>query len=169
MSLAPARPAMALRVPEPLPAPIRAAGRRSGLAPLADAHDAVGQQHPAHDAGGDDGSDEDEGQDGHLLPPWRSRATNRRPGGAIPVPSPERRTRACPPLRAAGRAARASSLAALAFVGLAAEPATHVENLGADRVAAVLGVALDDLGPLLEGRVVPPPTGLRRLRKETAK
>jgi hypothetical protein len=54
-----------------------------------------------------------------------------------------------------------------AFAKAAAELAGHVEHLGADRVAAVLGVTIDDLGPLLEGRVAPPAGGLRRLRETT--
>jgi hypothetical protein len=48
-----------------------------------------------------------------------------------------------------------------AFAKVAAELAGHVEALGADRVAAVLGVAVDDLGAMLEGRVTPPPAALR--------
>ena len=52
-----------------------------------------------------------------------------------------------------------------AFRKVAAELAAHVEDLGADRVAAVLGVALDDLGPMLGGRVAPPASGMRRLRE----
>jgi hypothetical protein len=52
-----------------------------------------------------------------------------------------------------------------AFARVAAELAGHVEHLGADKVAAVLGVTLAELGPLLEGRVAPPPAGLRRLRE----
>ena len=42
-----------------------------------------------------------------------------------------------------------------------------MEHLGADKVAAVSGAGLDDLGPLLEGRVAPPPASLRRLRATT--
>jgi hypothetical protein len=52
-----------------------------------------------------------------------------------------------------------------AFARVAAELAAHVEHLGADRVAAVLGVAVGDLGPMLEGRVAPPASALRKLRE----
>jgi hypothetical protein len=46
----------------------------------------------------------------------------------------------------------------------AAELREHVERLGAVRVAAVLRVALADLGPMLAGRVKPSNHWLRRLR-----
>jgi len=54
-----------------------------------------------------------------------------------------------------------------AFAKVAAELAGHVERLGADRVAAVLGVSLDGLVPMLEGRVAPPASAMRRLRGTT--
>jgi hypothetical protein len=73
------------------------------------------------------------------------------------VPSAERSARSAAILPTSGNNP--------AFRKLAAELAGHVGDLGADRVAAVLGVALDDLGPLLEGRVAPPASGLRRLRE----
>jgi hypothetical protein len=62
---------------------------------------------------------------------------------------------------------RALCRARPAFAKVAAELAGHVEHLGADRVAAVLGVTLAELGRLLEGRVAPPPAALRRLRETT--
>ena len=52
-----------------------------------------------------------------------------------------------------------------AFAKVATELAAHIEALGADRVAETLGVALDDLARMLEGRVAPPGAGLRRLRE----
>jgi hypothetical protein len=54
-----------------------------------------------------------------------------------------------------------------AFAEVAAELAGHVEALGGDRVAAVLGVAVDDLGPMLESRAAAPASALRRLRETT--
>jgi hypothetical protein len=54
-----------------------------------------------------------------------------------------------------------------AFAKLAAELAGHVAALGADAVAEALGVGLDDLGPLLKGRVAPPASGMRRLRERS--
>jgi hypothetical protein len=54
-----------------------------------------------------------------------------------------------------------------AFAKVAAELAGHVEHLGADKVAAVLGVVLDDLGPMIEGRVAPSAGRMRRLRETT--
>jgi hypothetical protein len=47
----------------------------------------------------------------------------------------------------------------------AAELRDHVERLGADRVAAVLRVAVADLEPMLAGRVKPSNEWLPRLRK----
>jgi hypothetical protein len=41
----------------------------------------------------------------------------------------------------------------------------HVTALGADRVAELLGVGLDDLEPLLAGRCEPPRAGMCRLRE----
>ncbi len=51
-----------------------------------------------------------------------------------------------------------------AYARQAVELAGHIARLGADRVATVLGVRLVDLQPMLEGRVQPPKTGMRRLR-----
>ena len=52
-----------------------------------------------------------------------------------------------------------------AFRREAAELHEHVERLGAERVVAVLMIGLDDLGPLLEGRVAVARSALLRLRK----
>jgi hypothetical protein len=60
---------------------------------------------------------------------------------------------------------RRSPASAFAFAQVAAELIAHVEHLGADRMAELLGVPPDDLGPLLEGRVAPPASGMRRLRE----
>ena len=55
-----------------------------------------------------------------------------------------------------------------AFVRTAAELQQHVERLGAGTVAAVLGLRLEDLVPLLAGRVEPTPALLRRLRRASS-
>jgi hypothetical protein len=47
----------------------------------------------------------------------------------------------------------------------AAELQEHVDRLGAERVATILGLTLDHLGPLLAGRVEPLKAGLRLLRR----
>ena len=47
---------------------------------------------------------------------------------------------------------------------LAAELREHVARLGADRVAELLRVGLDDLGPLLEGRVGVATSAMAKLR-----
>jgi hypothetical protein len=44
----------------------------------------------------------------------------------------------------------------------AAELQEHVDRLGAERVATILGLTLDHLGPLLAGRVECANTSLRR-------
>ena len=54
-----------------------------------------------------------------------------------------------------------------AFRKVAVELARHIAALGADAVAEALGVALDDLAPMLEGRVAPPAGRMRRLREVT--
>jgi hypothetical protein len=54
-----------------------------------------------------------------------------------------------------------------AFRKAAVELARHVAALGADAVAEALGVALDGLGAMLEGRVAPPAGRMRRLREVT--
>ena len=51
------------------------------------------------------------------------------------------------------------------FSRLAEELREHVGRLGADRVAELLGVGLDDLGPLLEGRVGVGRAALERVRQ----
>ncbi len=55
-----------------------------------------------------------------------------------------------------------------AFARTAAELQQHVERLGAGTVAAVLGLRLEDLVPLLAGRVEPTPALLRRLRRASS-
>ena len=52
-----------------------------------------------------------------------------------------------------------------AFWRVAAELREHVSRLGADRVAELLGVGLDDLGPLLDGRVEVAKGALERVRR----
>ena len=52
-----------------------------------------------------------------------------------------------------------------AFTRRAAELREHVARLGGERVAALLGLTLDDLKPLLAGRVSPSRLGLWRLRR----
>ena len=54
---------------------------------------------------------------------------------------------------------------ASAFRELLLVLARRVAALGADRMAEALGVGLDDLEPLLAGRVQPPRAGMDRLRK----
>jgi hypothetical protein len=66
-------------------------------------------------------------------------------------PRPARRSRALP--------------SAPAFRRLAAELREHVGRLGADRVAELLDVRLDDLGPLLEGRAGVGRAALDRVRR----
>jgi hypothetical protein len=55
-----------------------------------------------------------------------------------------------------------------AFAHTAAELQQHVDGLGADRVAAVLGLTLDHLAPLLAGRVASIKASLRRLRRASS-
>jgi hypothetical protein len=55
-----------------------------------------------------------------------------------------------------------------AFARPAAELQQHVERLGAGTVAVVLGLRLEDLAPLLAGRVEPTPALLRRLRRASS-
>jgi hypothetical protein len=50
-----------------------------------------------------------------------------------------------------------------AFAHTAAELQQHVDRLGAERVATILGLTLDHLGPLLAGWVKPIKANLRRL------
>jgi hypothetical protein len=52
-----------------------------------------------------------------------------------------------------------------AFAHTAAKLQQHVDRLGAERVATILGLTLDHLGPLLAGRVEPLKAGLRLLRR----
>ena len=80
-------------------------------------------------------------------------------GSAVPVvagmkgtgPRPWRRSPARPP--------------APAFHRLATEPREHVGRPGADRVAGLLGVRLDDLRSLLEGRAGISRPALDRVRR----
>jgi hypothetical protein len=51
-----------------------------------------------------------------------------------------------------------------AFMQTAVELSGYVVHLGADEVAAVLGVRVVDLAPMCAGRVKPTDTGMRRLR-----
>jgi hypothetical protein len=51
-----------------------------------------------------------------------------------------------------------------AFARKAVELSEHVANLGTEKVAEVLRVAVADLRPMLEGRVAPPRHRLQRLR-----
>jgi hypothetical protein len=55
-----------------------------------------------------------------------------------------------------------------AFAHTAAELQQHVDRLGGERVATILGLTLDHLGPLLAGRVEPLKSGLRRLRRASS-
>src|SRR4051812_34707312 len=55
-----------------------------------------------------------------------------------------------------------------AFDRTAAELRGHVARLGADRVAEVLMVRIEDLGPLLEGQVGISRTALDRVRRAQA-
>jgi hypothetical protein len=52
-----------------------------------------------------------------------------------------------------------------AFRRVAEELREHVGRLGADRVAELLGVELDDLGPLLDGRLDVAKGALERVRR----
>jgi hypothetical protein len=52
-----------------------------------------------------------------------------------------------------------------AFARKAVELSNHVVSLGVEQVAEVLNVRVDDLAPMLEGRVAPPRHRLQRLRK----
>jgi hypothetical protein len=63
-----------------------------------------------------------------------------------------------------GRPVRVSAPAP-AHARQAAEFHDHVQRLGADRVAAVLRVAVTDLEPMLAGRVKPSNNWLHRLRR----
>ena len=63
-----------------------------------------------------------------------------------------------------GRRAPARTVAP-GFSRTAAELREHVGRPGADRVAELLGVRLDDLGPLLEGRVGVGRAALDRVRR----
>src|SRR4051794_20042150 len=56
---------------------------------------------------------------------------------------------------------------ALAFDRMAEELRGHIGRLGVDRVAEVLMVRLDDLGPLLEGRVGVARSAMAKLRRTT--
>src|SRR3954452_17013888 len=53
-----------------------------------------------------------------------------------------------------------------AFQREAAELREHVGRLGAKRVAEVLMLRIEDLGPLLQGRASVARAGMRRLRRE---
>jgi len=66
-------------------------------------------------------------------------------------PRPERRSPALP--------------SAPGFARHADELRGHVGRLGAERVAELLMVGLDDLGPLLEGRVAVARSAMARLRR----
>src|SRR4051795_10557417 len=80
-------------------------------------------------------------------------------GAAVPVadgmkgtgPRPRRRSPALP--------------SAPAFDRMAGELRGHVGRLGADRVAELLMVRIEDLGPLLEGRVAVARSAMAKLRR----
>jgi hypothetical protein len=63
----------------------------------------------------------------------------------------------------AGRMVKVSERAP-AFMQTAIELSEHVVHLGADEVAAVLGVRVVDLAPMCAGRVKPSRSCLQRLR-----
>jgi hypothetical protein len=67
--------------------------------------------------------------------------------------------------RGSAKAVKRSTGRLPAFAHTAAELQEHVDRLGAERVATILGLTLDHLGPLLAGRVEPLKVGLRRLRQ----
>jgi hypothetical protein len=152
-----ARPGRAASVPF-------AAAAASTLAREAEQHGLAEQAE--QDDRGDDGGRERQGE-GHGLqelhdPPPQRFGTRNRPGRG---PVPARRGSSAKRSARASPVRRPTASPAPAFRKVAAELAAHVEHLGADRVAAVLGVTLDDLGPLLEGRAAPPARALRRLRE----
>ena len=63
------------------------------------------------------------------------------------------------------KAVKRSTARPPAFAHTAAELQQHVDRLGAERVATILGLTLDHLGPLLAGRVELLKAGLRLLRR----
>jgi hypothetical protein len=67
----------------------------------------------------------------------------------------------------AGRPRRRPKLGprAPAFTYFAVELSGHVASLGTEKVAEMLNVRVDDLAPMLEGRVAPPTHSLPQLRK----
>jgi hypothetical protein len=89
----------------------------------------------------------------------------------MPIQTPQRSLKAekLPTSRLRSRTApSASTSRPPAFARTAAELQQHVERLGADKVADILGLRLEDLAPLLAGRVEPTPALLRRLRRASS-
>ena len=70
------------------------------------------------------------------------------------------------PFRPKGRLGRLVKVSetAPAFMQTGIELSGHVVHLGADEVAAMLGVRVVDLAPMCAGRVKPTNAGMRRLR-----